>query len=68
MASYFGRLCAVRKLIKCGADVTIVSSSGYNCLDAAIMGGQKDICMEIMKHDKYESLNYNATFTLGHLL
>ena len=47
-------MCALKKLIQRGADVTIVSTMGYNCLDAAIMAGNFDICMEIIKHDKYE--------------
>jgi len=44
----------LKKLIQCGADVTIVSTTGYNCLDAAVKSGRIDICMEIIKHDRYE--------------
>ena len=51
-AAYFGNMCALRRLIKDGADVTVVASGGYNCLDVAIMSGKKEICMEIIKHDK----------------
>lgn len=51
-AAYFGHMCALRELIKCGADLTIVSTTGYNCLDAAIRAGRLDVCMEIIKHEK----------------
>lgn len=33
--------------------MTIVSTTGYNCLDAAIRAGNKEVCMEIIKHEKY---------------
>ena len=55
LASYFGNLSALRKLIQCGADVALVSSTGYNCLDAAIKSGNTDVCMELVKNKKYES-------------
>lgn len=39
--------------------MTIVSTTGYNCLDAAIRAGNKEVCMEIIKHEKYVlSLRY----------
>lgn len=55
LASYFGNLSALRKLIQCGADVALVSSTGLNCLDAAIKSGNTDVCMELVKNEKYES-------------
>lgn len=33
--------------------MTIVSTTGYNCLDAAIRVGNKEVCMEIIQHEKY---------------
>ncbi|KAL9957509.1 hypothetical protein ACROYT_G039148 [Oculina patagonica] len=59
MASYFGHLSTFRKLAKCGADATIVSTTGYNCLDAAIRGGHLDICTEIIKHEKWREILNN---------
>ena len=47
-------MCVLRKLIQCGADVTVVSTMGYNCLDAAIMSNKIEICMELIKHEKYD--------------
>lgn len=39
--------------------MTIVSTTGYNCLDAAIRAGNKEVCMEIIQHEKYVlSLRY----------
>ncbi|XP_068761069.1 transient receptor potential cation channel subfamily A member 1-like [Montipora capricornis] len=61
-ASYLGKMCALRRLIKGGADVTVVSTVGYNCLDAAIMSGRRDICMEIIKHDKWREILSNRKF------
>ncbi|KAK2571650.1 Transient receptor potential cation channel subfamily A member 1 [Acropora cervicornis] len=58
-AAYFGNMCALRRLIKDGADVTVVASGGYNCLDVAIMSGKKEICMEIIKHDKWREVLSN---------
>ncbi|XP_067043687.1 transient receptor potential cation channel subfamily A member 1-like isoform X3 [Acropora muricata] len=58
-AAYLGKMCALRRLIKDGADVTVVASGGYNCLDAAIMSGKKEICMEIIKHDKWREVLSN---------
>lgn len=55
LASYFGNLSALRKLIQCGADVALVSSTGFNCLDAAIKSGNTDVCMDLVKNEKYES-------------
>ena len=55
LASYFGNLSALRKLIQCGADVALVSSTGFNCLDVAIKSGNTDVCMELVKNKKYES-------------
>ena len=55
VASYFGNLSALRKLIQCGADIALVSSTGFNCLDAAIKSGNTDVCMELVKNKKYES-------------
>ena len=55
LASYFGNLSALRKLIQCGADVALVSSTGFNCLDVAIKSGNTDVCMELVQNKKYES-------------
>ena len=55
VASYFGNLSALRKLIQCGADIALVSSTGFNCLDAAIKSGNTDVWMELVKNKKYES-------------
>ena len=54
-ASYCGNLSALRKLIQRGADVALVSSTGFNCLDVAIKSGNTDVCMELVQNKKYES-------------
>ncbi|XP_073246127.1 transient receptor potential cation channel subfamily A member 1-like [Porites lutea] len=62
LASYFGNLSALRKLIQCGADVALVSSTGFNCLDAAIKSGNTDVCMELVKNKKWREMLSNIKF------
>lgn len=35
-----------------GAEVSIVTANGDNCLTAAITAGHKDVCMTIVKHER----------------
>ncbi|KAJ7386257.1 hypothetical protein OS493_010661 [Desmophyllum pertusum] len=59
LAAYLGHLQTFRKFLQSGADATIVGTSGYNCLDAAIRAGRMDLCMEIIKHDKWREILSN---------
>ncbi|XP_032236957.1 transient receptor potential cation channel subfamily A member 1 isoform X2 [Nematostella vectensis] len=52
-AAFFGNTEVVRLLLNQGARLDNHSSFGAGCLDAAIRGRQKDVCMEIVKHSRW---------------
>lgn len=59
-AAFFKHNNNFRKLVRLGADITIVSTTGYNCLDAAIKAGNKEVCMEIIKHENWREVLSNT--------
>lgn len=59
-AAFFKHNKNFRKLVRLGADMTVVSTTGYNCLDAAIRVGNKEVCMEIIKHEKWREVLSNT--------
>ncbi|XP_031562772.1 transient receptor potential cation channel subfamily A member 1-like [Actinia tenebrosa] len=54
VASFYGNSHVVRTLLNRGAKIEVDESPfGKGCLEAAMRGGQKDTCMEIIKHKRW---------------
>ena len=48
-----GRVGVLRLLLDRGANLRLMTTNGKNCLESAISNGHHDVCMEIIKHDRY---------------
>ncbi|KAL9957506.1 hypothetical protein ACROYT_G039145 [Oculina patagonica] len=48
-----GKVGVLRLLLDRGADLRLVTTEGKNCLETAIENGHHDVCMEFIKHDRW---------------
>ena len=48
-----GKVGVLRLLLDRGADLGLMTTDGKNSLETAISNRHHDICMEIIKHDRY---------------
>jgi len=49
-----GKVGVLRLLLDRGADLRLMTTDGKNCLESAISNGHHDVCMEIIKHDRWK--------------